>query len=317
MKITVFDCEDDEAGLFRELSPHFQIEPVTTKLPAAEHNSDPDFGNRCISVGHRSRITGSDLLSLQKAGVEYICTRSIGYDHIDTDAAGQLGITVTNVAYPPDGVADYTLMLMLMAVRGAKSTILRAEHADFRLNPDRGKELCDMTVGIVGAGRIGQAVQQRLKGFGCRILICDPNCSAGGVPLHKLLKESDLVTLHVPLHPETYHMIGREQLFAMKQDAFLINTGRGALVDTRELIGALENGCLGGAALDVLEDEQGIFYSDCSHKPIGNPFLSKLQQMPNVIVTPHTAYYTTRILHDTVFRTLQNCLDFERRQTHE
>lgn len=317
MKITVFDCEDDEAGLFRELSPHFQIDPVMTKLPAAGLADSPDLANRCISVGHKSRITDSDLRTLQKAGVKYICTRSIGYDHIDTNTAGQLGITVTNVAYPPDGVADYTLMLMLMAVRGAKSTILRAEHADYRLNPGRGKELCDMTVGIIGAGRIGRAVQQRLCGFGCRILICDPNCSVGGIPLCELLKESDIVTLHVPLNTETYHMISREQLCMMKQDAFLINTGRGALVDTRELIGALENGCLGGAALDVLEDEQGIFYSDCSHGPIDNPFLSKLQQMPNVIITPHTAYYTTRTLYDTIRKTLQSCLDFERRQEHE
>lgn len=316
MKITVFDCEEDETEIFHELSPRFGIEPVMTKLPAAKYDHDPELLNACISVGHKSRITGSDLLALKESGVKYISTRSIGYDHIDTDAASRLGITVSNAVYSPDGVADYTLMLILMAIRGTKSAILRAEHSDFRLNPRRGMELCDMTVGIIGAGRIGRAVQNRLHGFGCRILLCDQNYDADCTPLCDLLQKSDIITLHVPLSAETYHMLGKEQLHSMKQGAFLINTGRGSLVDTQELINALEDGRLGGAALDVVEGEEGFFYSDCSHRAIQNPFLPKLQKMSNVIITPHTAYYTDRVLYDTIEITLQNCFDFERRQTH-
>ncbi|MDT2172433.1 NAD(P)-dependent oxidoreductase, partial [Paenibacillus larvae] len=117
--------------------------------------------------------------------------------------------------------------------------------------------------------------------------------------------------------PSKYHMIGHEQIEAMKQGAFLINTARGGLVDTGALIKALENGRLGGAALDVLEGEEGLFYFDCTQKPIDNQFLLKLHKMPNVIITPHTAYYTGRALYDTVEKTILNCLHFERRDTLE
>ncbi|MCM1104479.1 MAG: D-lactate dehydrogenase VanH-A [Clostridium sp.] len=316
-KITVFDCEDDEAGVFRTLSPRFGIEPVMTKQSVPASHAVPFPETRCISVGHKSRITASDLLTLRDAGVQFLSTRSIGYDHIDTEAAGRLGITIANAAYAPDGVADYTLMLILMLLRSAGFSLSRTAHFDFRLPPCRGKELRDMTVGIIGAGRIGRAVQKRLRGFGCRILLCDQNDSADCVPLCLLLKESDLITLHVPLSDVTYHMLGQEQFLQMKPGAFLINTARGALIDTPELIRALNAGRLGGAALDVLEDEEGFFYFDWSHKSVSHPFLSALSDMPNVIVTPHTAYYTDRILYDTVEKTLANCADFERSNHHE
>jgi D-specific alpha-keto acid dehydrogenase len=316
--ITVFGCEKDEAYVFRELSPRFGVTPTLTRAPVAECGAIPAAGNLCVSVGHKSRVSESHLIALREAGVRYISTRSAGCDHIDTKAAHKMGITVGNVAYSPDGVADYTLMLMLMAIRGAKSIVVNADSFDFRLNAIRGKELRDMTVGVVGTGRIGKAVIERLRGFGCRVLAHSRGCEAGRgfVPLCELLAQSDMITLHTPLNTNTYHMIGREQIEIMKRGAFLVNTGRGSLVDTGELITALEAGKLGGAALDVLEGEEGFFYFDCSQKPISHPFLLKLQRMPNVIITPHTAYYTSRALYDTVEKTLLNCLDFERRQAH-
>lgn len=315
IEITIFNCEEDEAEAFRALSPQASVIPVILTGPA-KPGSIPYPCSRCISVGHKTRITEPDLSALQKAGVRYLCTRSIGYDHIDIPAAGKLGITVENVAYPPDGVADYTLMLILMALRNAKSTLQHVENHDFRLPPVRGKELHSLTVGVVGAGHIGRAVIQRLRAFGCHILICDTNVTTGSVPLHELLAGSDIVTLHVPLHDATRHMIGKKQFAAMKQDAILVNTARGALVDTEALIAALESRRLGGAALDVLEEEEKAFYSDYSEKPLSHPFLSKLQEMPNVIVTPHTAYYTRHVLDDTVEKTLLNCIAFERKQKH-
>ncbi len=316
LEITIFNCEKDEAEAFRELSPRFGIVPVILSEPA-RHDSIPCPCSRCISVGHKSRIAESDLSALQKAGVTYICTRSIGYDHIDSKAAQKLGITVENVAYPPDGVADYTLMLILMALRTAKSTLKQVAHNDFRLPPVRGKELSGMTVGVVGAGHIGRAVIKRLHAFGCHVLVCDINNSAGSVPLHELLEKSDVVTLHVPLNADTHHLIGKEQFKMMKQDAILVNTARGALIDTEAFIHALENHRLGGAALDVLEGEEEIFYSDYSQKPLSHPFLPRLQKIQNVIVTPHTAYYTRHVLYDTVEKTLLNCLTYERKQKNE
>jgi D-specific alpha-keto acid dehydrogenase len=246
--------------------------------------------------------------------VEYLSTRSIGCNHINVTYAEGIGVSVRTVAYSPDSVADYTLMLMLMAVRNAKSIVSRAQSHDFRLNAVRGKELRDLTVGVIGTGRIGSAVIERLQGFGCRILASTNRSrpGPGHVPLDDLLRLSDLVTLHTPLNADTHHLLDRRCIAGMKLGAIVVNTGRGSLVDTRALIDALENGRLGGAALDVLEEEEGIFYSDCRNKPVRSELLSRLEQLPNVIISPHTAYYTDHALRDTVRNTLVNCLSFER-----
>lgn len=314
--ITVYGCERDEAEIFTELSPHFGVIPTITDSAASETNAMLAHGNRCISVGHKSEISEAILRALKESGVEYISTRSIGCNHIDMRAAKRIGIEVGNVVYSPGSVADYTLMLMLMAVRNAKSIVNRAERYDFRLDHDRGKELRDMTVGVLGTGHIGKAVIERLRGFGCHVLANSRNqeTAANYVSLNELLQKSDILTIHVPLSADTYHMIGHEQIKAMKQGAILINTARGGVVDTDALIKALENGHLGGAALDVLEGEEGLFYFDCTKKPIDNQFLLRLHQMPNVIITPHTAYYSGRALRDSVENSILSCLDFERRK---
>jgi D-specific alpha-keto acid dehydrogenase len=217
-------------------------------------------------------------------------------------------------------VADYTLMLMLMAVRHAKSMIRRTEAHDYRLGEVRGKELRDLTIGVIGTGRIGAAVIDRLKGFGCQVLAHDdrPEAVAAYAPLDELLRLSDIVTLHTPLNADTHHLLNRERIARLKHGAFVINTGRGPLVDTEALIPALESGRLGGAALDVLEGEEGIFYADCRDKPIYSKPLLRLQQLPNVLISPHTAYYTDHALRDTVENSLINCSNFDRgKQQHE
>lgn len=316
--ITVFGCEPDEAAVFNKLSSEFDVTVSIIRDAVSESNAKLADGCRCVSVSHKAELSGPLLLALKNAGVKYISTRSIGFNHIDIQAAERLGITVGTVAYSPGSVADYTLMLMLMIMRGTKSIMLSTERQNYCLNNLRGKELRDMTVGVLGTGRIGQAVMERLKGFGCTVLACDRNHKAGAdyVPFCELLKSSDIITLHVPLSADTHHMIGRDQMKMMKQSAFLINTSRGALIDTAALVEALEDGKLGGAALDVLECEEGIFYYDYTQRAIEHPFLSALQRMPNVIVTPHTAYYTERVLADTVRDTIKNCLNFERSLEH-
>ncbi len=313
--ITVYGCEPDEMDVFNELSPRFGVVPTVTSDAVSETVVVSVPGNRCASVGHKSEVSASMLRALQEVGVEHISTRSIGVNHIDLHAAARLGITVENAAYAPDGVADYTVMLILMAIRNAKATVGSANAGDFRLHGVRGRELRDLTVGVVGVGNIGTAVIRRLRGFECRVLASSNRCQESGaevVSLDELLLASDVVTLHLPLNAETHHLIGRKELGTMKPGAFLINTGRGSLVDTDALIGALEDGTLGGAALDVLEGEEGLFYFDCTNRPIDNQELLTLQRLPNVIITPHTAYYTRRALYDTVEQTLIKCRDFER-----
>lgn len=318
MGITIYGCEQDEAVLFREIAPRLGVMLTITEASVSEANIEPAFGNRCISVGHKTRITDPTLLALSQSGVMYISTRSIGYNHINVKYAESVGISVENVAYSPDSVADYTLMLMLMVVRNAKSIIRHADIHDYRLNDIRGKELRDLTIGIIGTGRIGAAVVDRLRGFGCRILAYDslPKTDADYVPLDELIQLSDIVTLHTPLNADTHHLLNSRRIEQMKYGAFIINTGRGSLLDTEALIPALESGRLGGAALDVLEGEEGIFYADCRNKPIGSKPLLRLQQLPNVVISPHTAYYTDHALSDTVENSITNCLEFERRNQH-
>ena len=312
MGITIYGCEQDEAVLFRAMAPRFGIRPTLTEAAVSEANIDLALGNRCISVGHKTHITNATLLALSRAGVAYISTRSIGYNHLDVQYAQSVGIRVENVSYSPDSVADYTLMLMLMVLRDAKSMLRRADVHDYRLNDVRGRELRDLTVGVIGTGRIGAAVIDRLRGFGCRILAYDirPKTSAGYVPLGELVEQSDIVTLHTPLTTDTHHLLDRRRIEQMKPGAFVVNTGRGPLLDTEALVAALEGGKLGGAALDVLEGEEGIFYADCRNRPLESELLLRLQELPNVLISPHTAYYTDHALSDTVENSLANCLTF-------
>ncbi len=313
--IAIYGCARDEAALFQRLAPRLGVLPTITQAAVTEANVELARGGRCVSVGHKTRVTNRTLGALSEAGVRYLSTRSIGNNHIDVRFAESVGICVESVTYSPDSVADYTLMLMLMAVRHAKSVICRADTHDFRLSDVRGKELRDLTVGVVGTGRIGSAVVDRLRGFGCRVLTHDnrPQDLAGHVPLDELLQQSDIVTLHTPLTADTRQLLDRRRIERLKHGAFVVNTGRGALLDTEALVSALRNGSLGGAALDVLEGEEGIFYADLRDRPVGSELLLQLQAMPNVLISPHTAYYTDHTLTDMVENTLTNCLDFERR----
>jgi D-specific alpha-keto acid dehydrogenase len=311
--ITIYGCEADEAILFRRLAPALGVTPTITAAAVSAGNVGLAAGNRCVSVGHKSRIANDTLLALSRAGVLHVTTRSIGCNHLDVRYAESVGISVGTVTYSPDSVADYTLMLILMAVRSAKSMIRRADLHDYRLDEARGRELRDLTVGVVGTGRIGAAVVDRLQGFGCRTLAHDrrPKTTADSAPLDEVLERSDVVTLHTPLDADTHHLLDRRRIALMKPGAYVVNTGRGALLDTEALLAALESGALAGAALDVLEGEEGIFYEDCRERTFEGGPLARLQAMPNVIVSPHTAYYTDHALRDTVENCLLDCLRFE------
>ena len=317
--ITVFECDQAEAELFRDLGARLGVVPTTTTEAPTESNvAALAAGNRCICVGHKSRIPHATLVALRRTGVRYISTRSIGFDHIDLEHAAALGIRVENVTYSPDSVADHTVMLMLMALRGVKDVMRRSATQDYRLAAVPGKELRDLTVGVVGTGRIGTAVIDRLTGFSCRILAHDtrPTGAAHHVGLDELLAESDIVTLHTPLGPTSHHLLDRRRLSRLKPGAILVNTARGGLLDTEALLDALASGRLAGAALDVVEGEEGIFYTDRRGQHLDNALLLRLQRMPHVVLTPHTAYYTDHALRDAVGNSILGCLAFERSEHH-
>jgi D-specific alpha-keto acid dehydrogenase len=309
--LTIYGCGRDEAALFTALAPRYGVRFRIVADPVSEANADRAAGSRCVSVGHQAPVTATTLRALSRVGVELVSTRSIGVDHVDVEYAGRVGIAVGTVAYSADSVADYTLMLILMALRDAGPVLRRTAVHDYRLG-GRGRELRDLTVGVVGTGRIGAAVLERLCGFGCRTLAHDPRrtIAARYVPLEELLRRSDVVTLHAPLTPDTHHLLDRRRLALLRSDAVVVNTGRGALVDTAALVDALEDGRLGGAALDVVEGERGVFYVDRRRAPVEDDLLLRLHRLPNVLLSPHTAYYTEHALRDTVAQTLATCVRF-------
>ncbi len=212
--------------------------------------------------------------------------------------ARKRGIRVAHAAYPPEGVADYTIMLMLMALRRARLVLTQAAGQNFSLEGKLGRTLASSTVGVVSTGAIGAFVIRQLAGFGCRILACDPlpkddvRARATYVDLDTLLAESDVVTLHAPDLPENHHLIGAGELARMRPGAVLVNAARGSLVDTEALIAALETGHLGGAALDTIEHEADLYYLNRSLDVLPHRDRALLMALPNVIVSPHMAFYT-------------------------
>lgn len=315
-KLTVYSCKPDEAALFLRCARQFGAELFLSEQPVSTQNAALATGSKCISISHAVPVTASILNALYAAGVRYISTRSIGCDHIDREHAEKIGIWVGNVSYSPDSVADYTLMLMLMASRRMKSLLRHSEVQNYVLPEMCGRDMHSLTVGVAGTGRIGQSVIKRLKGFGCPILAYDLYPNADIMPLVQyvdfdtLLARSDILTLHMPATAETHHLINRESLSRMKADAVLVNTARGSLVDSYALIDALEENRLGGAALDVIEDEAGIYYRNWQDRPVPNRALALLKAFPNVILTPHTAFYTQRAVEGMIENSIKNCCLF-------
>ncbi len=313
MKIAVYSCREDEVRLFEEYGNEYGVELVLSSLPPTKETASLAEG--CAAVDIITTPVGRELIDLWHGyGVKAIATRTVGYEHVDYEYAGSLGISVSNVSYTPHTVAEYTVMAMLMSIRKMKAILTRYIGQDFSLKEIRGKELCNMTVGVIGTGKIGETVIRNLSGFGCRILAYDvyekdslreyaEYCS-----LETLYRESDLITLHTPALPETCDMINRDTIASMKDGVILINMARGVLVNTADLIEALESGKVAAAALDVVEGESAIYYKDFKYRPVGHHEMAILQAMPNVIMTPHTAFFTDEAVGDMVRYSIEHCV---------
>lgn len=315
MKLLAYNYRADELPLFRKFAEQYGVELALCVDAPGSDNAEQAKGCDCISM-ITTPMDGALMKRFLGAGVRFISTRSIGYDHIDIKAARTLGMHIGNVSYAPDGVADYTIMLMLMATRRLKAISLRSAAQDFSIQGVQGRELHNLTVGVIGTGRIGRTVIRRLAGFGCRLFAYDLFQSeetkqyAEYVPLERLFAESDIITMHMPATKDNYHLICWESLTKMKDGVFLINTARGSLIDTDALIGAVESGKVGGAALDVVENETGLYYNNLKCEIISNRELAVLKSFPNVIVTPHTAFYTDQAVSDMVEHSIESCVLF-------
>lgn len=249
-------------------------------------------------------------------GIKVIATRTIGYDHIDYEYARSIGMGVLNVTYSPSTVADYTIMMILLGLRKFKETMLRAQAQDFTLKGKLGREIRNCTIGVIGTGRIGKQVIKELQGFGCKVIAYDPYKDseveklAQYVELDTLLSSSDVITLHVPGINENYHMLGQDTFKKMKDGVGIVNCARGMLMDSDALIDNIESGKIGFACLDVVEHEEGLYYFNRMGEPLNNPRLAILNSYPNVIVTPHTAFYTEEAVSNMVENSILNIIDY-------
>lgn len=251
-------------------------------------------------------------------GVRYIATRNIGVDHIDVAYAKKIGMGISHVTYSANSVANYTIMLMLMACRNVPYILEKSKLQDFSLKGKIGKELSRCTVGVVGTGKIGETVIRHLSSFGCRLLAYDlyPKDSvrdfAEYVPLNRLYAESDIITLHVPGTSESFHMLNAAALEQMKDGVILVNAARGMLIDTAALISALESGKVGFAALDTIEQEAGLYYLNREGDILSNRERAVLGAFPNVILSPHMAFYTEEAVTDMVRNAVMGLVFFHR-----
>lgn len=254
------------------------------------------------------------LQRLSAGGTRLIALRSAGYNHVDLKAAEQLGLGVVRVPdYSPHAIAEHAVALILALNRRIHRAYNRTREGDFSLHGLIGFDLHGKTVGVIGTGQIGAAFARIMLGFGCRVLASDPQTDPAlqqaGVhylQLDELLPQTDILSLHCPLNAATRHLIDASALASLKPGAMLINTGRGALVDTPALIGALKSGRLGYLGLDVYEEEAQLFFADCSDQPLQDDVLARLLTFPNVIITAHQAFLTREALAAIASTTLNN-----------
>jgi D-lactate dehydrogenase len=290
------------------------FEPRLTAVTAALASG---FDAVCPFVN--DELTAPVIEALAAGGVRLLTLRSAGFNHVDLRAAAGSGITVTRVpAYSPYAVAEHAVGLILTLNRRLHRAYARVREGNFSLEGLLGFDLHGKTVGAVGTGKIGIVFCRIMSGFGCRVVAHDPvpdeevrGMGVEYLPLDELLGVSDIVALHLPLTPETHHLIDAAALHRMKPGAMLINTSRGALIDTRAVIGGLKSGRLGSLGLDVYEEEADLFFEDLSGTVIQDDVFARLLTFPNVLITGHQGFFTREALASIAETTLANATAFQ------
>jgi D-lactate dehydrogenase len=324
MKVAVFSAKNyDQTFFCTANASHHEIHFFEPHLNEETAGLAAGFGAVCVFVN--DQIGEATIAALSSLGVRLIALRCAGYNNVDLSAARKQGIAVVRVpGYSPHAVAEHAIGLMLALNRKLHRAYNRVREGNLSLEGLLGFDLHGKIVGIVGTGKIGTVVARILTGFGCPTLAFDPipneRCRSLGVryvKLDELLAHSDIVTLHCPLTPDNKHLIDASALKKMKTGVMLINTSRGALLDTVAVIEALKNGKIGYLGLDVYEEEEQIFFEDRSGLIIPDDVFARLLTFPNVIITGHQAFFTREALDSIAATTLDNITKFEKGLTLE
>jgi len=317
MIVAVFDTHHfDRAALEKQNThPRHDLHFFETRLDQKTAKLAAGCDAACVFVN--DILDRSTLTTLREIGVRLIALRCAGYNHVDLKAAKELGLTVARVPdYSPYAVAEHAVALLLTLNRKIHRSYNRVRESNFSLEGLVGFDLHGKTIGIVGTGKIGAVFANIMTGFGCRLLAFDAmprtDLPVSYVKREQLLAESDIISLHVPLLPETYHFLKAETISKLKRGALIINTSRGALIEAHALLAALKSGHVGGAALDVYEEEAGVFFHDLSGQILQDDVLARLISMPNVLITSHQAFLTREALANIAQTTLDTISAFER-----
>jgi D-lactate dehydrogenase len=272
-------------------------------------------GASVVCVFVNDKVNRDVLKRLAEIGIRLVALRCAGFNNVDLESARELGIAVTRVpSYSPHAVAEHTIALILTLNRKIHRAFNRVREFNFSLRGLEGFDLCGKTAGVLGTGKIGRLVGEILRGFKMRVLAYDPYPNSDWaarneieyVEMRALMEESDIITLHAPLTPQTDRIINHETLALMKSGVILANTSRGRLIHTQALIKALKDGQVGGVALDVYEEEEGIFFEDLSGEILHDDELARLLTFPNVLVTAHQAFFTHEALSEIARVTVEN-----------
>ena len=321
MKVAFFDTRSYDKASFTKANAeggfNYEIDFRDFKLNENTAMTAQGFDVACVFVND---VVNAEVIDvLKKCGIKLIALRCAGFNNVDLKAAGAAGIKVVRVpAYSPYAVAEHGAALLLSLTRHIPQAYLRTKTANFNIDGLTGRDLHGLTAGILGTGKIGQIMAGILKGFGMKIIAYDPypnekwasESGAQYVSKDEIFRQSDVLSLHCPLTEETKHIVNHDTMKMMKHDAVIINTGRGALIDSKALVHALKHGHIGGIGMDVYEEESKYFFSDWSTDIMTDDVLARLLTFPNVIITGHQAFLTTNALKNLADTTLENIKAF-------
>ncbi len=313
IKAAFFDTKPYDRIWFDRLKKDYGVELEYFESKLSPRTAVMAKGSQAVVAFVNDNIGAETIRVLENSGVQMLAMRCAGYNNVDLAAANG-SITVARVPeYSPYAIAEHTMALLLTLVRKTHRAYIRTRDYNFSLSGFVGFDLHGKTVGVIGTGRIGMAFVNICKGMGMNIIAYDPAPSKGFleyVSLDELFRRSDVISLHCPLTGDTHHIINEKSLSLMKERVYILNTSRGALIDSEALIAAIKQGRIGGAGLDVYEEESEFFYEDLSDTVIKDDVLARLIAMPNVLVTSHQAFLTQEALERIAGITLGNIRDY-------
>lgn len=320
MRVAVFSTKPYDERFLREANREAGHELTFLEPRLTAETAALAAGHEAVCAFVNDDLGAETLTTLAAQGVRLVALRSAGFNHVDLAAAAKLGLTVARVpGYSPYAVAEHCAGLILALNRKIHRAYNRVREHNFALTGLLGFDLHGKTVGVIGTGKIGRCFARIMAGFGCRVLAFDPYPSdearrigVAYVPFETLLAESHIVTLHCPLTPDSYHLIDRERIARMRDGVMLVNTSRGALVDTAAVIQGLKSGKIGSLGLDVYEEEADLFFEDLSDQMPRDDLFARLLTFPNVLITGHQAFFTEEALHNIAATTVANLTAFER-----